>query len=265
MRGLAWLLFLGSSVHVASTGWLYTLADVRAYAAQRPLRYRWVPVGLIVAGCHDGGGRLSGAHGMAPAALFRRGSSSTSTNRTWAWPPSPRRHTGSRPLTRTERRALVVAGGAGIVGLMARPALLQLHVDAQRRVPLRRGRDRLRRSRPDGARGVEPAARVRTAPVVWARSTPWRCCSRSRSFSSASPYARGGGMTIAHGLQYLLLVGLVAGGGRPTTRLACGRRALQRRAGGRRAPERGVTPARLRCPPSDSSSGPISVPSWRTS
>ena len=28
-RGLAWLLFVGSSVHVASTGWLYTLPEVR--------------------------------------------------------------------------------------------------------------------------------------------------------------------------------------------------------------------------------------------
>src|ERR1700689_3008732 len=31
-RALAWLLFLGSSVHVAGTGWLYTLADVRGHA-----------------------------------------------------------------------------------------------------------------------------------------------------------------------------------------------------------------------------------------
>ncbi len=38
-------------------------------------------------------------------------------------------------------------------------------------------------------------------------------------FLFTSPYAAVGGMTIAHGLQYLLLVGLIAGGGRPTTRL----------------------------------------------
>src|SRR6202044_825663 len=50
VRGLAWLLFLGSSVHVAATGWLYTLPDVRAHAAARPLRYAWVPAGLVVTG-----------------------------------------------------------------------------------------------------------------------------------------------------------------------------------------------------------------------
>ena len=33
-------------------------------------------------------------------------------------------------------------------------------------------------------------------------------------FAFRSPYAAVGGMTIAHGLQYLLLIGLVAGGDR---------------------------------------------------
>jgi hypothetical protein len=50
IRGLAWLLFLGSSVHVAATGWLYTLPDVRALATARPLRYAWIPAGLVVTG-----------------------------------------------------------------------------------------------------------------------------------------------------------------------------------------------------------------------
>ena len=48
MRGFALLLFLGSSVHVASTGWLYTLPDVRAYAVRRQVRYIWAPIALIV-------------------------------------------------------------------------------------------------------------------------------------------------------------------------------------------------------------------------
>ena len=50
VRGLIWLLFLGSSVHVAATAWLYTQADARAYALRRPLRYVWIPAGLILAG-----------------------------------------------------------------------------------------------------------------------------------------------------------------------------------------------------------------------
>jgi len=47
-RGLAWVLFAGSSVHVASTGWLYTLGDVRSYAASRPLRFWQIPAALVL-------------------------------------------------------------------------------------------------------------------------------------------------------------------------------------------------------------------------
>ena len=49
-RGLAWVLFAGSSVHVASTGWLYTIGDVRSYAASRSLRFWWIPAALVLSG-----------------------------------------------------------------------------------------------------------------------------------------------------------------------------------------------------------------------
>ena len=39
-RGLAWVLFAGSSAHVASTGWLYTLRDVRSYAVSHAVALR---------------------------------------------------------------------------------------------------------------------------------------------------------------------------------------------------------------------------------
>src|SRR5271163_3686266 len=48
--GLAWLLFLGSSVHVASTGWFFTDPAVRRYAWERRGRYVWAPVGLVAVG-----------------------------------------------------------------------------------------------------------------------------------------------------------------------------------------------------------------------
>lgn len=47
VRALSWLLFTGSSVHVASTGWLFLLPAVRSYAGQHRLRCIWIPVGLI--------------------------------------------------------------------------------------------------------------------------------------------------------------------------------------------------------------------------
>ena len=46
---LAWILFIGSSVHVASTGWLYTQRDVRSYVTARPARYLWTPCALVAA------------------------------------------------------------------------------------------------------------------------------------------------------------------------------------------------------------------------
>lgn len=217
LRGLAWLLFLGSSVHVASTGWLYTLADVRAYSAQRPLRYRWVPVGLVLGGA-------------ATAAIASPAQLSWLLLAYFAWQffHFHRQNLGMAalaasshrvaPLTPTERGALTVAGGSGIVGLMARPALIQLRVDTHIGFLFDAGEivfaaavltglvalgRRPAPDRPAGVGTVYAMALLFSLPV----------------FVFSSPYAAVGGMTIAHGLQYLLLVGLIAGGGRRTTRL----------------------------------------------
>lgn len=48
-RSLTWLLFIGSSVHVASTGWLFGLADVRRIAAARRSRFVVVPGFIFLA------------------------------------------------------------------------------------------------------------------------------------------------------------------------------------------------------------------------
>src|SRR5580700_7863436 len=123
-RGLTWLLFVGSSVHVASTGWLYTLPEVRGYARQRPARLVLVPAALIAAGA-------AAAALVSPAAL------------TWCLLPYygwqffhfQKQNLGlaalaaswlrTGPLRPAERRAIMTAGGAGIAGLVAHPGLLQ--------------------------------------------------------------------------------------------------------------------------------------------
>ena len=46
--GLTWLLFVGSSVHVAATGWLYSLPDVPEYARQHQARLVRLPVALML-------------------------------------------------------------------------------------------------------------------------------------------------------------------------------------------------------------------------
>ncbi len=210
-RGLAWVLFAGSSAHVASTGWLYMLRDVRSYAVSHPWRFIRVPVLLMVAGA-------AAAVTLTPAAM------------TWlllpffAWQffhfakqnlgmtALAAKTAGAPPLQAAERRALIASGLAGICALMARPALLQLRVDP-----------RLGALFPLSAAAM--AAAVAAGVILLARRAP---AQRPRGFCVmylmglffsvpvfvfASPYAAVGGMTIAHGMQYLLLVSLVAAGG----------------------------------------------------
>jgi hypothetical protein len=210
-RGLAWVLFVGSSAHVASTGWLYTLGDVRSYAVSHPWRFIRVPVLLMIAGA-------AAAATLTPAAM------------TWlllpffAWQffhfakqnlgmtALAAKTAGAPPLQAAERRALIASGLAGIGALMARPALLQLRVDP-----------RLGALFPLSAAAM--AGAVAVGVILLARRAP---AQRPRGFCVmylmglffsvpvfvlASPYAAVGGMTIAHGMQYLLLVSLVAAGG----------------------------------------------------
>ena len=110
--GLAWLLFLGSSVHVAATGWLYTLPDVRAHVAARPARYVWIPAGLVVAGAVTAAVLSPAAMAWLLLAYFA-----------WQFFHFQKQNLGLaalaasvhrvRPLGRAERRALMGAGGAG--------------------------------------------------------------------------------------------------------------------------------------------------------
>jgi hypothetical protein len=127
---------------------------------------------------------------------------------------------GGTPALRTaERRALVASGGAGVCALLAHPALLQLHVNPRLGLlfPLSAvafglavltGLALLARRRP----ADRPAGFCVAYLVALLFCLP--------VFVFASPYAAVGGMTIAHGLQYLLLVVLVAAGDpRSTSRM----------------------------------------------
>lgn len=213
-RGLAWLLFVGSSVHVASTAWLYTVPDVREHARQHAARLILLPVALIL-------GSAAVAAVLSPAIMtccllpyyswqffhFQKQNLGLA-----ALAASSQRIASLRPA---ERRAMMTAGYAGIAGLVAHPGLLQLRISP-------------------GLGWLYPAAAV---VFLWAAATgiaalgrrpaggvPFRFCVVYLTslgfflpvFIFRSPYAAVGGMTIAHGLQYLLLTGLVAAGRRPT-------------------------------------------------
>ncbi|HTS99947.1 MAG TPA: hypothetical protein VMI33_25365 [Streptosporangiaceae bacterium] len=214
-RGLAWLLFIGSSGHVASTAWLYTLPEVRGYARQRPGRLVLLPAALILAAA-------AAAAVLPPARLAW----CLLPYYAWQFFHFQKQNLGLAALAASsrrlpalrlaERRALMTAGYAGIAGLLARPGLLQLTVDP-------------------GLNWVYPAA-----AAVFAAAAAAGVAALARRpaadgagqfrlaylvslgfflpvFVFGSPYAAVGGMTIAHGLQYLLLVGLVAAGRGPAT------------------------------------------------
>jgi hypothetical protein len=210
-RALAWVLFVGSSVHVASTGWLYTLRDVRSYAAARPVRYLCLPVALVAAGAVLAAALKPAVVSWLLLPFFG-----------WQFFHFAKQNLGmvalaassSRvsSLSRAERRVLIVSGLAGIGGLLAHPALLQVPVNS-RLGPLFPGCAAafcvavaagavllLRRPaahRPTGFCVMYLIALLFSLPV----------------FVFASPYAAVSGMTIAHGMQYLLLMALVAAGG----------------------------------------------------
>jgi hypothetical protein len=215
VEGLTWLLFVGSSVHVASTGWLYTLPDVRGHVGRNRARYVWIPIGLVATAAVT-------AAVVSPAIL--------------AWPLlgyfgwqffhfqkqnmgmaalAATSH-GVMALTSGERRALTGTGTAGIAALVAHPGLLPLPVDPRIGavfglagvgfvIGVGGGLVALRRrpapERPVGFCVVYLLALFFSLPI----------------FVFRSPYAAVGGMTAAHGLQYLLLVGLVAAGARDRT------------------------------------------------
>jgi hypothetical protein len=209
-RALVFLFFVGSSGHVASTGWLFTLREVRAYAVNRPLRYMVAPAVLVLLGA------LS-------AALLRPSQLDWLLLAFFAWQffHFQKQNLGMaalvastvnvRPLKRCERRAIVAAGAVGIAGLMASPELLQLKLHE---------RDTGLFTLSAVAFGT--VAVVGTAMLLHrpASERPPTFCAAflaallffSPVFVFGSPYAAVGGMTIAHGMQYLLLVGLIAGG-----------------------------------------------------
>jgi hypothetical protein len=214
-RALAWVLFAGSSVHVASTGWLYTVRDVRAYAAARPVRYLWLPVALITAAA-----ALAAA--LPPAVV------SWLLLPFFAWQffhfakqnlgVAALAATSSRvpSLTRGERRVIITAALTGIGGLLTHPALLQLPVNPRlgalfpvcaaafyvtQVVGVTLLLRRSAKNRPAGFTVMYLIALLFFLPV----------------FVFSQPYAAVSGLTIAHGMQYLLLMGLVAAGGRNTS------------------------------------------------
>ncbi len=132
---VVFLTFIGSNFHVAATGWFYTDPELRPHFRSRPLRYVAAPI-LLIAGS---------------AALFQFASPSQRAYLLMAFACWQLWHyqkqnvgllsfiaagTGSGPLSVWERRTLMLAAIAGILGFFSvsefgqsnlAPQLAQLH------------------------------------------------------------------------------------------------------------------------------------------
>ncbi len=223
-RLLAWTLFLGSSVHVASSAWFATQRDVRAHAITDDRRgLVWAPLLLVLTAVIIGGLLPASLLGWILLGFF-----------VWQFHHFQKQNFGLLVLFAVsnsvgnprlaERRAIVAAGLCGIAALIANPTLLQLHLYrpiinlrlialAAYGIVLLAGSSALlhrpRIARPPSYCAMYATGLLFPLPI----------------FVFTSPYAAVGGMTIAHGLQYLILMALVALGGKLTTD---GRRELLR-------------------------------------
>jgi hypothetical protein len=215
-RALSWLLFTGSSVHVASTAWLFTVPAVRGYAALHPVRCLLVPIGLVV-----------GAGAAAAAISPVRFQWLLLPYFGWQFHHYQKQNIGIAslatsaqrvgPLVPAERWPLRLAGWAGIAALLARPGLLGLRVQPLGHSPLVHGVFLISAATYviAVAAGVAAIARRPRALLPAGFCAIYLTCLLFclPAFAFGSPYAAVGGMTIAHGAQYLLLVTLIAGAG----------------------------------------------------
>jgi len=123
--------------------------------------------------------------------------------------------------SRAERYPLTIAAGAAIAAFLARPGLLQVRVNPRMGALL-------------PASAAVFAGAVAAGVLAYRRRSHLGYCVAYGSallffvpvFLYRSPYAAVGGLTVAHGLQYLVLVGMVTDGGgrasRPDATAAAG-------------------------------------------
>ncbi|MGH3744362.1 MAG: hypothetical protein ACRDTP_05835 [Mycobacteriales bacterium] len=208
----AWLLFAGSSVHVSATLALFSFPEIRAYARRRPARYLLAPVALLTTAVVTSLVLPIRGLSVALLAFFA-----------WQLWHYQKQNLGLASLAAAsarlpslglvERRCILGSGIGGILALIARPDVLQI-VTVRLPVPIATAtfalallvlgisiatsvvaviRRRASATAAPAALAVYLVAVAFPVPLVVARS----------------PYAAIGGLTLAHGLQYLLLVGHV--------------------------------------------------------
>ncbi len=209
-RALGLLLVVGSAMHVASTGWFFSLAPVRRFAREESARYVLTPAVLI------GGSAVLAI--LVPPDQFEW---LLLGYFAWQFFHFQKQNLGlaalagvshgASSLRPVERAALLTTGGAGIVALVAHPDLLQLSIDHGGRAlfPVAAAMYAVGAAVGVGALTRRPPT---DRPMAFAALYLLGLAFFLPVFVFTSPYAAVAGLTMAHGFQYLLIVGLMAGG-----------------------------------------------------
>ncbi|HET9059894.1 MAG TPA: hypothetical protein VFN61_08225, partial [Acidimicrobiales bacterium] len=207
--GLMWLMFVGSSVHVAAT--FSVVGDPKARRIMSAHRSRLIVLPVVLT-----------ATAVLVTSNMPAQAVSVSLLAFFAWQllhyqkqnlglaALAARSFGARAMTIWQRRCLVVVGVAAIGQLIGDPALFQIHGLWGSQVPI------------EGvAAGLFAGASLWGGLLLIGRGRSERSPAFVTAYALAllfplpmfvfsSPYAGVGGMTIAHGLQYLLVVGTTA-------------------------------------------------------
>jgi hypothetical protein len=209
--GLAWLLFVASSGHVAATGALFADPEVRRHAARTTGRFVALPALLVAGGAVAAtlagpwlfGAVLLGFFVVQVWHFQKQNLGLAALAASAARLPS---------LTRVERRCILAAGLAGCLALLARPQLLVF-------VPTRLPQPVATAAYVIAAATLVAAAALATTSCERRRRTPGGATGGfvavllmavlfpAPLLLGRSPYAAIGALTLAHGVHYLMLVG----------------------------------------------------------
>jgi hypothetical protein len=120
------LIVFGYTGHVASTAWLARFPEVRSMIRHRPVRLLVTPAALIVGACVAVSLLPSSSRAWLLLGFFVWQFAHFQKQNLGLAAMSARAR-GAPGLSRVERRALLLAGVSGIAALVAHPSLLDLH------------------------------------------------------------------------------------------------------------------------------------------
>jgi len=211
------VVFIGSGMHVAATAWFFTVPEVRRFALQHPRRYVAAPILLIV-----------GTAALYPVLPSGHGGWILAPYLAWQFWHYQKQNVGMSALAnvaygsrapRLERHCIVAAGGIGIVALFASDSRFgsQLPWSIEWLYPFT-----VAAFIAAVVVGLVAHARrpVRSTPATLVYLMALGFFAPVFVFGSA--LAAVTSFAVAHGYQYLLIVGLVAGAGPARSRQLAG-------------------------------------------